>query len=97
MEKNELRRIEREVRRVLWEVWDPIDGKQLGGADDEYDAYVGDVVSLLCKGSTDEQIAQQLLKLVTENMQLSRAQVAEMYPTVAALKSIHVPETSSRG
>ena len=45
--KKEIRRDQDEIRRVLVDVWDPIGIKDVGNAQDEYDAYIGGLFHIL--------------------------------------------------
>ena len=89
--KYESRRIRAEVRRVLLDVWDPIGVKDEPNAQDEYDCCLGSLFHLLTTGATDAQIAEYLWRQGTEHMGLSLQKEA-MYPTVAALRQIALPE-----
>ncbi len=82
----------REISRVLWDVWDPIGVKELGGPRDEYEDYVNGVYELLVSGASDEAIARHLHYIVTETMGLSAADLRHMYPTVVALREIRLAE-----
>jgi hypothetical protein len=94
IDKNESRRIRAEVRRVLVDVWDPIGVKDEPNAQDEYDCCLGSLFQLLTTGATDDQIADYLSHQGTEHMGLT-LQKQEMYPTLAALRQIALPDTSS--
>ncbi len=82
------KRTRQEIRRILWEFWDPIGVRELGGPDDEYDGYVDGVYSLLTNGASDESIAEHLLRMETERMGLSARLRADVQPTVTALRQI---------
>jgi len=47
MSKNDIQRIQDEIRQVLVSVWDPIGIKDEPRAQGEYDSYVGGVFNLL--------------------------------------------------
>ncbi|MFZ3266834.1 MAG: hypothetical protein WA172_22710 [Terriglobales bacterium] len=72
------------------QVWDPIGIKDEPNAQDEYDGYLGNVYELLISGAPDERIAQYLVNVVTERMELP-AKIEDMAHTVAALRRIQVP------
>lgn len=57
------------VRTVLFE-WDPIGVNGMPGAQDEYNSYVPDVVQLISKNASVEEIFSYLWKLETEHMGL---------------------------
>jgi hypothetical protein len=59
-----------QVDRLLWEEWDPIGVRAMGGPDDEYRSYVGGVVQLLLDGADATRIADHLGRLRTQSMGL---------------------------
>jgi len=91
MEKYAARRVKQEIDRVLWEVWDPIGVNQFPNARDEYSGYVNGVFGLLTSGASDESIAEHLLRIATDKMELAGPTVAHMRPTVVALRAIKLP------
>jgi hypothetical protein len=68
----------------------PIGIRDEPNAQDEYDVYLGNVYELLAGGAPDERIAQYLLKVVKERMELP-ARPDDMAATVAALRHIQLP------
>jgi len=95
IDKEESRRIAKEIRRALLDVWDPIGIRNEPNAQDEYDSYLGRVFRLLTTGATDEQIADWLFRQADEHMGLGGVTKEAMYPTVAALRKIKVPRGSA--
>ena len=91
MEKYAARRVKQEIDRVLWEVWDPIGVNKFPDARDEYGMYVNGVFELLTSGASDQSIAEHLLGIVTQRMELAGPTVAQMRRTVAALRAITLP------
>jgi len=91
MEKYAARSVKRQIDRILWEVWDPIGVNKISPARDDYSGYVNGVFQLLTSGASDEEIAQHLLTIVHDRMELKAATVAEMQPTVTALRDISLP------
>ena len=87
--KSEVRRMQREVRDVLMNVWDPIGVKDEPACADEYDSYVGAVLGLLIRRESDEKIAQHLAEIEAVRMGLS-TKAANMGPTVQALRRIEL-------
>ena len=61
-----------EIRRVLWEQWDPIGVNDEPDAFGEYDGYAGGICNLLMLGASDEEIAQQLHSYETVNMEMGQ-------------------------
>ena len=94
IEKYESRRIRREIRRVLLEVWDPIGVKNAPSAQDEYDGYLGQIFLLLTEGKSDDEIVSYLFWVVSENMGLSSAKASDMLPTVKVLRQIQIAQPS---
>jgi hypothetical protein len=88
IEKYESRRIRREIRGVLLNVWDPIGVRHAISAQDEYDLYLGDIFELLTQGKSDDNIAEYLYWVVNDRMGLSSAKRDDMMPTVRALRCI---------
>jgi hypothetical protein len=91
-EKHEWRRICREIQSVLLNVWDPIGVKNEPTAQDEYDAYVGHIFTLLTQGKTDKEIAEYLLWAVNEHIGLTGT-ANEALRTVRELRRIQLPKT----
>jgi len=58
------------VRDALFAEWDPIGVKSVIGAEDEYDAYVGEICALLAQHPTVNQIFHYLWALETQHMGL---------------------------
>jgi hypothetical protein len=90
-QRAESKRILREIRRVLMEVWDPIGVQGIPEAQDEYDCCLGTVYHLLLDGGSNEEIADYLWKEATEHMGLSLDR-ENMHATVSALRMIQLPE-----
>lgn len=75
------------IRDVLLNVWDPIGIRDQPAAQDEYDNYITGICGLVSGVATDNEIAEQLLFIVTERMGL-QANLEDMRPTVRALRKI---------
>ena len=91
MEKYIARSVKQQIDRILWEVWDPIGVNKISPASDEYSGYVNGVFQLLTSGASDEEIARHLLTIVHDRMELNAATLAQMQPTVTALRAISLP------
>ncbi len=85
------RRVRAQIRHVLLNVWDPIGIKEERNAQDEYDSYLGEILGLLLRGATDEELSDRLLYVVNDLMGLE-AKSEDMVPTVRALRSIDFPK-----
>ena len=62
-----------ELRRIGWRGWDPIglsDGSEFGPANcaDEYDSYLLEVVSMLCRGASRDEAAMYLDSIAREHI-----------------------------
>ena len=91
MEKYPARSIKQKIDHILWEVWDPIGLNRISPARDEYSGYVNEVFQLLTSGASDHELAQHLLKIVHDRMELKAATVEDMQTTVTALRAIPLP------
>ena len=91
MEKYAARAVKHEIDRILWEVWDPIGVNRMSEARDEYSIYVNGVFELLVNGAADNAIAQHLLEIVINRMEINEATIEHMRPTVVALRAIALP------
>lgn len=70
IDKDESRRICKEIRQVLLRVWDPIGIHDEPNAQDEYDSYLGDIYNLLLSGATDKEISNHLCQIIEKRMGL---------------------------
>lgn len=61
------------VEQVLWEDWDPIGVRDLGGPDDEYDSYAPTVLEMLLASATEEELVAHLHAIEVEQMGLDGA------------------------
>ena len=75
-DKNKSERIYEEIREILLNSWDPIGIKNEPQARDEYDSYIGGVYKLLKKGSSDEEIASYLWRVIEDRIQVHPARGA---------------------
>jgi hypothetical protein len=93
MQKYEAGRVKQVIEEILWQVWDPIGMKEITDAPrDEYSGYVNRVLELLTSGASDDVIANHLLQIATERMGLTEFTIADMRPTVAALRAIELAQ-----
>jgi len=58
------------VDRLLWEEWDPIGVNDYGGPDDEYRGYVPELIDLLIRDASTQEIADRLSDIATKQMDL---------------------------
>jgi hypothetical protein len=74
-----------QVRRVLWETWDPIGVNAHTEAFGEYDSYAPGVVTLLIHDCTPAELDVHLSRIETNDMGLSQLPAAARASAVAAL------------
>jgi len=60
-----------QVRYAVLHDWDPIRVGHVPEAEDEYDAYIPDLVQLIIQGQTEDQIFTYLWELETQHMGLA--------------------------
>ena len=59
------------IRRILLHEWDPIGVSRVEEAQDEYDAYVGEIYRMLITRKSEKEISDYLWWLETEHMGLT--------------------------
>lgn len=65
-----------QIRELVRTKWDPIGVGQTPGAEDEYDAYVPEIYSLLLNRASSEELFSYLWQLETEHMGLPGNEIA---------------------
>ena len=80
--------IHAEIKRILWEEWDPI-GVRGEAPDDEYNAYIGGIHRLLADGADKAAIVEHLYRQETESMGL-RGDTGRLGPIADSLLKIDV-------
>ena len=90
IDKDEARRIRLRIRQVLLDTWDPIGIKNEPNAQDEYDAYIGDLYELLSSKAPDSKIAEYLYWVAHNRMGFESARASDTANTVEALKAIEL-------
>ncbi len=88
IEDDEIRNAKAAIRRVLMDVWDPIEIRDGPGAQNEYDSYLEGINDLLVGGASDDSIEEHLWRIVAETMGLDAAKKSDMTETVKALRQI---------
>ncbi len=88
MNKQTIRKIMSDIRRVLWEQWDPIGVNDEPKAFGEYNGYASSIYNLLMRGAADDEIAQQLHTYETVNMGLHRRTNEQRLAVVKALRAV---------
>jgi hypothetical protein len=85
--------IQDQIRVVLKGDWDPIGIADI--VDDEYDNYVAQIHSLLASGSTEQTIADHLLRIEHEQMGLTGTPMSQLLRVAANLRSIQLPDKNA--
>jgi hypothetical protein len=81
--------IQDEIRSVLNTDWDPIGVADF--VDDEYDSYIGRIYSLLASGTSEQSIAEHLLSIELEWMELKGTPMKELLEVAAKLRKLELP------
>ncbi len=68
--------------------WDPIGVQDEPNAADEYDGYLGDILTLLERGASADELATYLLNVETIRMGLVDAEGEPLVPTKARLDTV---------
>ncbi len=84
-----------EVRRILWEHWDPIGVNDEPGAFGEYDAYAAPIVARLLRGTTAADIDSYLAGVETLSMGLVQRPSASRAKAVSLLLALQAREFGS--
>lgn len=90
IEKYQSRRVRAQIRHVLMDTWDPIGVKDEPNAQDEYNAYIGDIYELLISQAPDSKIAEYLYSVAHDRMGFSSTAASNTKDTVDALKAIPI-------
>ena len=85
--------IQDQIRVVLNGNWDPIGVADI--VDDEYDDYVAQIHSLLVSNSSEQTIADHLLRIEHEQMGLTGTSMSQLLLVAANLRSIQLPEVKN--
>ena len=84
-----IRLVQEKVRRMLLDEWDPIGVHDVVEAQDEYDSYVGSVVSLIASRRGSFPIMQYLVDVETSQMGLNiRSSTLSLEPLVQRLAAL---------
>jgi hypothetical protein len=77
-----------DVRRILWEDWDPIGVSNSPEAPTEYDSYAPTVVSMLFRGCSAHDLEHHLARLETDSMGLATRPSSSRAEVVAHLLAL---------
>jgi|SRR5437773_9775711 len=84
------REIQRSIAEVLLRNWDPIGVGDVPQAQDEYDAYVGGVYSLLASGATARQVAEHLARVEADQLGFGDTDPKMLIPVAEKLLKLNV-------
>ena len=87
--------IQDQIRAVLNGDWDPIGVADI--VDDEYDSYIGQIYSLLATDSSEQAIADHLLRIELERMGLTGMPMNQLLQVAANLRSLQLPSLENPG
>jgi hypothetical protein len=87
--------IQDQIRVVLNGDWDPIGVADI--VDDEYDMYIAQIHSLLVMNSTEQTIADHLLRIEQDRMGLAGRPMSQLLRVAANLRSIQLPPVKNPG
>ena len=76
------------VRRILWELWDPIGVNDTPEALTEYDSYAPTIVGMLSRDCSASDLEHHLNRLETDAMGLRQRPRAERATVTAALLTL---------
>jgi len=78
------------IRAILNERWDPIG--VFGQVDDEYDGYIGGILTLLTKQASDEAIASHLQGIEVGAMGINGTPFDRLVRVAVALRTLEIPD-----
>jgi hypothetical protein len=87
--------IQDQIRAVLNSDWDPIGVADI--VDDEYDMYIGQIYSLLAIDSAEQIIADHLLRIELERMELAGTAMNQLFQVAANLRKLQLPPLENSG
>jgi hypothetical protein len=87
--------IQDQIRAVLNGEWDPIGVADT--VDNEYDMYIGHIYSLLATDSTEQTIADHLLRIELERMGLTGTPMNQLFRVAANLRNLQLPPLENPG
>jgi hypothetical protein len=67
-----------QVKEVLWEDWDPIGVNGFSGAEDEYDSYAEEILSIARQTHSANAVAEHLVAIEYERMGLFKRNTSKV-------------------
>jgi hypothetical protein len=80
---------EDQIRAVLNAEWDPIGVAH--AVDDEYDGYIAGILSLLQRNASVEMLAEHLMSIEVQRMELSASPRDRLLSVAEALRTLRLP------
>ena len=81
---SEIQRFQKIISQILLETWDPLGVEEEENAQDEYDTYALQLVGMLARGATEDEIADFLDIILTTQFEMS----PEIVSSEAAARAI---------
>jgi hypothetical protein len=78
------------IAAVLLKDWDPIGVKDEPMAQDEYESQIGRVYRLLASGATEQQVAEHLSRVESEEMGFTNSTAEPLLPVARKLLALNV-------
>ncbi len=90
MDKYRSRELKRQLGAILLSDWDPIGVRNIPDARDEYDRYVGELLSMLKSGATAGELTTYLRTVESDRMGLPRRKDRDLtYVVAKVLDAFH--------
>ena len=87
--------IQDQIRTVLNRDWDPIGVADT--VDDEYDGYIGEIYALLATDAAEQIIADHLLSIELDHMELTGTPINQLLQVAANLLRLELPPLENPG
>ena len=87
--------IQDEIRSILNADWDPIGVSDI--VDDEYDAYIGHIYSMLANSGSEQAVADYLLSIERDRMSLQGTPTNQRLSVAAKLRKLKLPSANNSG
>lgn len=85
MRSNEM---QKDIRTVLINDWDPVGIGNNSNLSDEYDGYIGPIIKILMQKSSIESIVLYLEKIENEDIGIEHTDIKSLYNIATKLKRI---------
>ena len=88
--RRQIKKSNAEIRKILWEQWDPIGVNENLSAFGEYDSYARSVHTLLLQDASEAAIVEHLYRIETETMGLAGSSEAHLKRVASVLRNIQL-------